>query len=90
MVKALMPAGHWAVGRLCRTSAVVEATTDRNTPPNSRPDASISGQAVNSAGNTVATPRSALSKARAPPPWARSSKPAHRRLEATTATPSRA
>ena len=26
-------------GRLCRTSAVVEATTDRKTPPNSAPDA---------------------------------------------------
>lgn len=35
---------HCAGGRLCRTSAVVEATTERNTPPNTRPH--CTGQGV--------------------------------------------
>ena len=51
IVKALMPAAHSEAGRLCRTSAVVDATTERNTPPNSRPDSSTSGHAVVSAGH---------------------------------------
>ena len=30
MVNALMPTGHWATGKLWRTSAVVDATTDND------------------------------------------------------------
>ena len=46
MVNAAMPAGQAAGGRLCRTSAVVEATTDRNTLPNSAPDANTAPACV--------------------------------------------
>ncbi len=63
MVNALMPAPHAAGGRLCRTSAVVEATSDKNTAPNSRPEASTTGQAEVSAGSTVARPSKAHSSA---------------------------
>ena len=88
MVKALMPAAHCACGRLWRTKAVVDATTDRNTAPNSSPDASTTGHAPVSAGRMVATPSSAFSSASAPPPWARCSRPAQMRADATTASPS--
>ena len=90
MVNALMPLAHSAWGRLCRTSAVVEATTDKNTPPNNSPDASTTGQADVSAGSSVATPNKAFSRANASPPRLRSSRPAHTRDEATTARPSSA
>ena len=89
MVKALMPAAHCALGRLCRTKAVVDATSDKNTAPNSRPEASTTGHAAVSAGSTVARPSRALSSASAPPPWARSSRRAQMRADATTARPSR-
>ena len=85
-----MPAAHCASGRLCRTSAVVDATTDRNTAPNSRPEASTTGQAPVSTGSTVASPSRPLSSASAPPPRARSSSPAQMREEASTASPSKA
>src|SRR5690606_18589733 len=39
MVNAAMPPDHSGAGRLCRTSAVVDATTERNTAPNSSPAA---------------------------------------------------
>jgi hypothetical protein len=68
MVKALMPAAHCEGGRLWRTSAVVEATTDKNTPPNNSPEANTSGQALNTAGMTAATPSKPLSKANGCPP----------------------
>ena len=90
MVNALIPLAHSACGRLCRTSAVVEATTDKNTPPNSRPDPSTTGHAPVMAGKMVATPSSAFSRARASPPRLRSSSPAHTRDDATTASPSSA
>lgn len=90
MVNALMPLAQSACGRLCRTSAVVDATTDRNTPPNSSPEASTTGQAPVSAGSTVATPSSAFSRASASPPRLRSSSPAQMRDDSTTASPSSA
>ena len=88
-VKAPMPEAHCALGRLCRTSTVVDATTDRNTAPNSRPDASNSGQEPPSAGSRVATPSKAFNSACGRPSLKRSSKLAHRRGDTTTATPSR-
>ena len=89
-VKVPMPAAHWLGGRLWRTSAVVEATTDRNTPPNSRPETITSGQAVVTAGSSVATPSNAFSSASAWPFLWRSSRPAQMRDEAITASPSSA
>ena len=85
-----MPAAHCAPGRLCRTRAVVLATTDRNTAPNNRPEASSSGQALVSAGTMAATPSSAFSRASAWPLRCRSSRPAQMREDATTANPSSA
>ena len=88
MVKALMPAAHWLCGRLCRTSAVVLATSDKNTPPNITPDNSTSGHTLVMAGINVAQPSSAFKTASACPPLNRSSKPAQTRDDAMTATPS--
>ena len=85
-----MPAAHCACGRLWRTKAVVDATTDRNTAPNSSPEVSTSGHARVSAGKIVATPSSAFNSASAPPPLARFSSPAQMRADATTARPSSA
>ncbi len=59
-VNALMPVAQALCGRLCRTSAVVDATTDKNTPPNSRPEASTTGHAEVSAGSTVANAEQAV------------------------------
>ena len=56
MVKAPMPAPTAPAAGCARTKAVVDATTDRNTAPNSRPEASTSGQASDSAGISVASP----------------------------------
>ena len=85
-----MPVAHCAAGRLWRTSAVVEATTDRNTAPNSKPETSVTGHAALSTGSKVATPSRALSTACGWPPRKRSSRPAQSRDEATQATPSKA
>ncbi len=85
-----MPLAHPVGSRLRRTSAVVEATTDRNTPPNNAPDASSSGSQCVSAGSTIATPSKPFSSASASPPAARSSSPAQMRDDAITATPSSA
>ena len=68
MVKALMPAAHWLCCRLWRTSAVVLATTDKNTPPNSSPDSNTNGHMAVSAGSTQAMPSSKFSIASACPP----------------------
>ena len=43
-VKALMPVAHCAGAVLCRTSAVVDATTDRNTAPTRSPEAMTLGR----------------------------------------------
>ena len=43
MVNAAMPAGQAAGAVLCRTSAVVEATSDRNTAPKSSREANTTG-----------------------------------------------
>ncbi len=55
IVKAPMPPAQAAGGRLCRTSAVVEATTDRKTLPNSAPDANTASGCALSTGSAVAT-----------------------------------
>ena len=56
MVKALMPLPQAAGSKLCRTNAVVDATKDRNTAPNSSPDAKITAQWALKVGNSVAKP----------------------------------
>ena len=63
MVKALMPLPQAAGAKLCRTSAVVDATSDKNTPPNSRPEHRITAQWALRVGNRVARPNKALSSA---------------------------
>ena len=68
MVKTLMPWAQREDGRLWRTSAVVEATTERNTPPNSSPETSATGAEALSTGSKVATPSSPLSSACGCPP----------------------
>ena len=90
IVNALMPAPQAAWGKLCRTNAVVDATSDKNTATNNRPDASTTGQEEVSAGNSVANPNRPLSKASTWPPLYLSSRPAQMRDEATTAAPSKA
>ena len=69
MVKALMPLIQASGARLCRTRAVVEATTDRKVAPNSTPDTMASSGWVDSTGSSVARPSSALRMASACPPW---------------------
>ena len=90
MVNAPIPAAHWLAGKLWRTSAVVDATTDRNTAPDNNPDTSTSGHASLIAGNMVATPDKALSSASGRPSLQRSSNQAHNCGDAITATPSSA
>jgi hypothetical protein len=68
MVKALMPLPQSDGGKLCRTNAVVDATKDKNTAPNSSPDTNITAQWALSVGNSVAKPNRALSKASTWPP----------------------
>src|SRR5690606_32820083 len=88
IVNALMPPAHSAAGRLWRTSAVVDATSDRNTLPNSSPDAKTATGCALSTGNTVASASRPLSSASASPPRQRCSTPAHSHDEATTPRPS--
>ena len=88
MVKAPMPAAHCAGGRLWRTSAVVEATRDRNTAPNKAPDANTATGCALTTGSSVATASSPLSKASGCPPLKRCSSPAHSHDDATTPSPS--
>ena len=85
-----MPLAHWFCGRLCRTSAVLEATIDRNTPPNTMPDNIKTVKLLDTAGTSVAIPNKPLSKAMARPPFSRSSKRAQTREDAITARPSTA
>ena len=84
IVKAAMPAGHGAGGRLWRTSAVVEATSDRKTAPNSRPEANTASGCVLSTGSSVASASSALRSASDSPPRKRCSIPAQSHDEAMT------
>ena len=58
MVNALMPTGQCATGRLCRTSAVVDATTDKNTAPNNAPTPAVSPIAMQ---KTYTLPRAVTS-----------------------------
>jgi len=55
VVNPLMPADHACGGRLWRTSAVVEATTDRNTAPKSMREANTAKSALLRMGTSVAT-----------------------------------
>ena len=75
---------------MCRTNAVVDATTDKNTAPKSKPDTSTTDHHWVSAGRMVATPNKAFSVASGRPSWCLSSKRAQMRLDAITATPSKA
>ena len=63
-----MPEAHDVGGKLCFTMAVVEATIDKKTPPNIKPDSIIMGKADVIAGMTVATLSKALRNAKAWPP----------------------
>jgi hypothetical protein len=67
-VKTLIPDAHKVGGKLCFTMAVVEATTDKNTPPNMTPDKSIMGRALVSTGINVATLSNTFKMANAWPP----------------------
>jgi hypothetical protein len=89
MVKAAMPPGHAAAGRLWRTSAVVDATTERKTPPNSAPEANTTSGAALSTGINVATASRPLNRASGPPLRWRCSSPAHSHDDAITPAPSR-
>jgi hypothetical protein len=70
--------------------AVVEATTDKKTPPNNTPDTSIMGQEDEMAGMSVAKLSNAFRIARDWPPRYRFNKPAQTLEEATTARPNMA
>ncbi len=59
-VNALMPAGQSCADKLCRTKAVVDATTDKNTPPKTMPDSNTTGHALVNAGRIVAAPSKAF------------------------------
>ena len=63
-----MPAAHALGARLWRTSAVLEATMDKKTPPNSSPETTIREKLCVSAGNITAKPNKAFKRAMAPPP----------------------
>src|SRR5204862_218297 len=88
IVNAAIPAGHAAGARLWRMSEVVEATSERKTAPNSRPEAKTASGCTLSTGSNVATATSAFSSASAPPPRDRCSNLAHNHDDATTAAPS--
>ena len=90
MVKALIPVAHWDAGRLCRTKAVLDATTDKNTAPNNRPEAITATALGVNAGTMVARPNKAFRMAKAPPALARLSKPDHKRDDTKTAHPNKA
>ena len=89
-VKTLMPAAHCDGTRLCFTMAVVEATTDKKTPPNNKPETSIMGHALEITRMTVATLSKAFKIDKDCPPRYRFNKPAQILDEATTASPSKA
>ena len=69
---------------------VVAATTDRNTAPNSAPDANTATAWPLATGSTVASASRPLSTAIGAPPCQRCSRPAHSQDEATTPSPSKA
>ena len=85
-----MPAGQSCAYKLCRTSAVVDATTDKKTPPKTMPDSNTTGHALVNAGRIVAVPSNAFNVANARPLLCLSSKLAHTRKDAMQATPSSA
>ena len=64
-VNALIPLGQLLGATLCLTSAVVEATKDKNTAPNNRPDKNITKNIEVIAGNSVAKESKALKMAKA-------------------------
>ena len=64
-VNALMPFAQAVCGKLCRTKAVVDATTDKNTPPKITPDKIKAGSQAVTAGITIAQPSKKLRKAKA-------------------------
>jgi hypothetical protein len=85
-----IPAGHAAGGRLCRTSAVVAATTDRKTLPNSAPEAkAATGWALSTSSSVASASRPFSSASGRPSRW-RCSRPAHSQDEAITPAPSKA
>ena len=90
IVNAAIPVGQSDARVLCRTSAVVEATTDKNTAPNNTPENNSAGHTEVSAGSSTAAPNSAFRVAKARPLLCRANKPAQMREEATTASPSNA
>ena len=90
MVKAAMPRAQPAGGRLWRTKAVVEATTDRKVAPNSAHDSPIARTFDPATGIAVATASSAFSSASAWPPRKRCSTSAHSQDDATVHSPSSA
>ena len=86
IVNAPMPAGHAAGGRLWRTSAVVDATSERNTrAEQQRPRRTTASGCALSTGSSVATASSAFSIASDSPPRKRCSRPAHSHDDAITA-----
>ena len=69
---------------------MVDATTDRNTLPNSAPDTNTATGWLLSTGSTVASASSPFSSASVCPPRQRCSSPAHSHDDAITPTPSSA
>jgi len=86
-VKALIPTDHRATGKLWRTKAVVGATTDRNVPPKTIPDAKAAMGVLEMAGMTVATLSRQQKGVSAPPPRARCKLPAQSLLDIIVASP---
>ena len=87
-LRFLKPDGQTAASQLWRTSAVVDATTDRNTAPNKAPEAKTATGCDDSTGSSVASASRPLSSDSGRPPRWRCSRPAHSHDEATTPAPS--